>query len=312
MTVTVSMEIISMKTRFFALCILACLFLYGTVQPLSAQTQAAFDPLFRLANVKGACSVRAPEKAAFEPAINEKAYPYGTSIQIGLNSEAVILFSKDNSIQLIGPAEATVAVQTNDVNGRILFLYKGEARTFADESLPETALIVETPLVSCDAFTGGRTTIKADVTKDGTIVSRVEAAAGSTRITGSQFSVPTLKSSCCINITSTPDRSLSKLTNLSGEYQIELDNGTDVPVIFDSTLKSSVKIWREYAPVGDRLIVAIFAIGPDGKGKECYAFAVGQPAVNASGMPMSDDDVSKVLEGASAPESGATADGSIF
>ena len=42
---------------------------------------------------------------------------------------------------------------------------------------------------------------------------------------------------------------------------------------------STVKIWREKAPIGGRLIVSVLATGPDGKGRESYAFAVGQNSV---------------------------------
>ena len=58
--------------------------------------------------------------------------------------------------------------------------------------------------------------------------------------------------------------------------------------------QSMVKIWREKAPVGGRLIVSVLATGPDGKGRESYAFAVGRNNVvtrsNVFDIPAVGDD----------------------
>lgn len=289
-----------MIIRFCTLRLVAsvvCILLSATIY---AQTR--FDPLFRLANVKGVCLVRTPGTSAFVPVINRKAYPYGTTVQIGQASEAVVLFSSDNSILLTGPAEATVAIQTENAENRVLRLASGEARTFTDESLSETAIIVETPVATCDAF-AGQATIKTSRDADANIVLQVDATGGGTRITGSQFTIAKLKSACGIQIRSTPDRSLTHLVNTGGDYTIVLDNGTETPVPFESTSKSSVKIRREFAPVGGRLIVSVFAIGPDGKGKESYAFAVGQPSATSSGMPAIITDVATNTSSTSTPVS---------
>ena len=50
----------------------------------------------------------------------------------------------------------------------------------------------------------------------------------------------------------------------------------DVLLPVAMSAQSMVKIWREKAPVGGRLIVSVLATGPDGKGRESYAFAVGR------------------------------------
>ena len=52
---------------------------------------------------------------------------------------------------------------------------------------------------------------------------------------------------------------------------------------------STVKIWREKAPIGGRLIVSVLATGPDGKGRESYAFAVGQNSVVTQSDVFDDD-----------------------
>jgi hypothetical protein len=281
----------------------------------TAYGQTRFDPLFRLTNIKGTCLVRAPGATAFVPAVNRKAYPYGTAVQVAQASEAVVLFSPDNSIMMFGPAEASVEVQSDNAEGRTLRLTSGEARTFIDEGLPEKAITVETPVATCDAFSG-RSTIKLSRDADTTLVLQVEAASGNTRVTGPQFTVAKLKTACILQIRSSPDRSLTRLVNNGGDYTIALDNGTGTPVQFESTSKASVKIWREYAPVGGRLIVSVFAVGPDGKGRECYAFAVGQPAVASSGMPAMVPDASTTASNAVAPVGTAPsvqpAAGSIF
>ena len=84
---------------------------------------------------------------------------------------------------------------------------------------------------------------------------------------------------------------MTRISDLLGDYRVFVNKGNELnpdtsdvdgnesllPVSMSS--RSTVKIWREKAPVGGRLIVSVLATGPDGKGRESYAFAVGKDNV---------------------------------
>lgn len=247
---------------------------------LPAQT---FDPLFRVTSVKGLCQVRKPEAATFEPAIPGKAYPFGTVVRTEKNAEAVVSLSAEDAFRMQPDTEVIVRVAPGSDVNRLVQLETGKIQSSVRENLPEDAVVVETSVGACDALTG-RSDIQASRDKDGLRL-EVTTGSGSVRIRGPQFAVPKLKAGCGIRITSSEDRSLTRLVNTCGDYKVELDNASDTPVPLDTSTKSTIKICREHAPIGGKLVVSVFAAGPDGKGRESFAYVVGEPNLTAGGLP---------------------------
>lgn len=251
---------------------------------LPAQT---FDPLFRVANVKGVCQVKKPGATVFEPVVNGKAYPCGTSVRTAKAGQAVILLSTDDAVQMQPFTDVTVLAPDGTDGGRLVRFDAGRLQTALREGLPEKAVVIETPVAVCDSI-ASRSDIVFSREKDGLHLD-VSTGSGGIRIIGPQFAVPRLKAGTSVKVISTEDRSLTRITNTGGDYKFELDNGTDTPVSIDTTTRSTVRIWREHAAVGGKLVVSVFAAGPDGKGRENFAYVVGEPLIASSGLPVTEE-----------------------
>jgi hypothetical protein len=82
-----------------------------------------------------------------------------------------------------------------------------------------------------------------------------------------------------VNIQTAGDRSLSRLTSVSGDFSILLENGTDTPVNYGMSPQAVVKIWRENAPVGGRAIISTLVVSPTGMARHRFAYAEGRPCL---------------------------------
>ena len=242
---------------------------------------APFDPLFRVVNLKGACQVRRPGATAFEPATKGKAYPYGTAVQTLENASMTLVFSAKDFARLGAQTLVTPAPNREEPAGKLLILEYGKVSSFMDDGNPTNALAVVTPVATCDGLNGrGELELSADETSYS--VSAVASSGGSMRLSGPQFSVPVLKAGYSLRITTTRDRKLTRIQNNVGDFPVLIEKGgEEAPVSIDTSTRATIRIWRTEAPVGGRLIVSAFATGSDGKGRECFTFAVGQPTVAA-------------------------------
>lgn len=244
---------------------------------------APFEPLFRLVNQKGTCLVRKPGAAAFEPAQRNRAYPYGTTVQIGEDGSAFVELSAENYIQMTAGTIATPDKAPVDTpSNKVVRLEQGKLVTSMRDGLAPDALVIETPTGRCSAFDGnGEITLTA--APDAYTMVAVAAPGASMRIDGPQFSIPLLKAGYSVRILTTRDRTLTRISNIVGDYPVVIDNGTAEPQTIETSTRATIRIWRRHAPVGGRLVVSVFATGSDGKGRECFAFAVGQPMVKSGG-----------------------------
>lgn len=248
-------------------------------QPAPAAEQPApaklFEPLVRVLNVQGSCEVKNPDVGQFEPAQNNKAYPLGTVIRTGAGSSAVVSFSAQESVQLLESTEAVAAAPEKAPAARCVRLAAGKIKTTLRDNLPEGSFSVATPNTSCKNLAGrGEFALSSDEN-----VETFQAATitGIARIDGQQYQIPALRAANTVNIQTSRDRSLSRLTSVSGDFPIILENGTDVPVTFAMSPKAVVKIWREVAPVGGRSIISTLVVSPTGKARHRFAYAEGRP-----------------------------------
>lgn len=275
--------------------------------PLAAQ-KASPPPLFQLTNVQGPCEVKKPDSTTFEPAINRKAYPFGTTIRTGPAGKAFVILAPayDNtpsaSVLMAEIAELVVDRDPEAVTNGIVRLQTGKIKIYAEIDTPAKALTVETVAYGVSDFTG-LTEVHVLPATTNLIPTRVVVAKGGVKVTGEQFMIADMRAGCAFLIETSADRSLTRMTGESGETAVTLDNGTDEPLVFMARPRSIIKLWREFAPVGGRQIIAVFAVGPDGKRPECYAYAVGQPGMVSS--EVAGDDPIETADGE--PAAGAVA-----
>ncbi|MDD4018284.1 MAG: FecR domain-containing protein [Kiritimatiellae bacterium] len=234
-----------------------------------------FEPLVRVMNIQGACEVKDPDGGKFVPALNNKFYPLGTVLRTGLGSSAVIIFSAQESVQMLEKSEVTVVCSKKNPEGRIVRLGLGKIKTVLRDNLPEGAFGIETPNATCQNVAGRGEYLLT--TESAIETFQAATITGSARIEGAQYSIPALRAANTINIQTAPDRSLSRLTSVSGDFPIILENGTETPVSFGMSPKAVVKIWRENAPVGGRPIISTLVVSPTGIARHRFVYAEGRP-----------------------------------
>jgi len=243
----------------------------------AAETQQSaphFDFLVRLVNIQGSCEVNNPDTKQFVPAQNNKAYPLGTVVRTGAGSSVSLLFSAQESVQILEKTETSFAAAVSNANARVIRLVSGKIKTNFRDNLPEGSFCIETANTVCKNVAG-----RADFslsTEANYESFQVATITGVSLIQGPQFRIPALRAANTINIQTALDRSLTRLTSVSGDFSIQLENGTDTPVAYGMSPKAVVKIWREKAAVGGRLIISTLVVSPTGKAHHRFAYADGR------------------------------------
>ena len=244
--------------------------------PAAEPQQAAklFEPLVRIMNIQGACEVKNPDVGKFVPAQNNKAYPLGSVVRTGPGGSAFVAFSSQESAQLLDNTEVIISAMEKNPLGRTLRLISGKVKTSLRDNLPEGSFSIETPNANCKNVAGrGEFSLTSEANME---TFQAATITGSALIEGLQFRIPALRAANTINIQTAHDRALSRLTSVSGDFAINLENGTDTPVTYGMSPKAVVKIWRENAPVGGRPVISTLVVSPTGKAIHRFAYAEGR------------------------------------
>ncbi|MEI7901142.1 MAG: hypothetical protein WCK89_12895, partial [bacterium] len=195
-----------------------------------------FEPLVRVMSIRGICEVKNPDVGSFQPAANNKAYPLGSTLRTGLGGSAILVFSSQESVQLLENSEVVVTSLEKNPTGRSIRIVSGKVKTNLRDNLPEGSFGVETANASCKNVVGRiEYTLAADATLE---TLQIAVITGSARIEGSQYQIPALRAANTVNIQTAPDRSLSRLAGVSGDFAITLENGTETPVNFGMSPKA--------------------------------------------------------------------------
>ena len=235
-----------------------------------------FHPLVIVSRVRGLCEVINPDVGSFVPAVNGKAYPLGTVVRTGADGSAVLSFSARDTASLLPGTEVVVDRGEGDaaVEARVLRLMAGQMAFDLRDNMPEGAFTIETANAVCQNVAGrGEYQISKDGDND---VFQAATITGAARIVGPHYHIPALRAANTVNIMTEPNRSLSRLTSVSGDFVIVLEKGIEDPVEYGMSPKAVVKIWRENAPVGGRTIVATLVVSPAGLAQHRFAYAEGR------------------------------------
>lgn len=249
----------------------------AAAEQTAAEQQPAgklFAPLVRVLNIRGFCEVNNPDVGAFKPAQENKAYPLGTLFRTGADSSALLVFSPQESVQLLAGTEVVAATPDKNPDGRVVRLVAGKIKTSLRENLPEGSFGVETPNASCQNVEGrGEYSLAVEANME---TFQVATITGAARIQGPQYHIPALRAANTVNIQTAADRSFSRLTSVSGDFAIILAKGDEEPVNFGMSPKAVVKIWRENAPVGGRPVISMLVVSPTGIARHRFAYAEGR------------------------------------
>ena len=285
------------------ICIALVAFLVAGV--VSADT---FNNLFRVMSPRGDCQIRRPGQEMFEPVLKGKAYPFGSLLRCGKDSEMVLSLSERDAVAMLSDSLVATDLAREDNNRRVVSLKNGEIKVRLDVLNTNASVIVDTPVGRCVSMVGNAKLKLLATPAENTLEVTADASC-QVRLVGPQFVIPELKVGNAISISTLTDNSQTRIRDIVGDYRIFVNKGLEfdpapseseegdvlLPVAMSS--QSTVKIWREKAPVGGRLIVSVLATGPDGKGRESYAFAVGRNNVvtrsNVFDLPALPDDAAE-------------------
>ena len=291
--------------RAASLVVVGVLTLATTLQAQSVVP--GFDPLFRVLGDKDTCQVKKAGSEDFEPVVKGKAYSFGSIVRTD-GGEATIFLSSEDTVQLSSQAELTVGEPDGAPANtkRILWLTHGKVELSVREILPDPAVRLETPVASCDSFAKKVTVELSKIRKDSKekLDQRliVHTDNGEVRVLGAQFVIPKLKPASTVRIEASTERNITRIIDEVNDFKVDIDNGTDTPLAsLDTNVRGTVRISREHAAVGGKLVVSVLAPAPDGTGKENFSFVPGDPTLISKGLPQTE--ARGVVE--SAPAAGA-------
>jgi hypothetical protein len=187
-------------------------------------------------------------------------------------------------------------------------LVSGTIKTALRDNLKGSTFSINTP--NCDVVNmagRGEYTISTDGENE---VFQGATITGTASVKGAHYTIPALQAANTVNITTAPNRSFSRLTSVSGDFDIVLPNGSDEPVKYGMSPKALVKIWRKNAPVGGRTIVSALVVSPTGMARHRFAYAVGRDIVQTGELVKSEEGTEEITEEIpeEKPAEGAAAD----
>ena len=264
----------------------------AVIAPVAAQPETKFANLVRVVNIHGTCEVNNPDIGSFKPVRHNKAYPMGSTFRTGPGSSCFLVFSGEDSAELSESSEAIITGDSKDgitCESLTAQLISGTLKTSLRDNLKGSIFNINTPNADVKDMTGrGEYTL----TKEGeNEILEAATITGTSSIEGPHYSIPKLQAANTVNITTSPNRSFSRLTSVSGDFAIMLKNGTEEPVNFGMSPKAIVKIWRERAPVGGRTIVSTLVVSPTGMARHRFAYAEGREALITGELVETEEEV---------------------
>ena len=231
---------------------------------VSATMAARFEILFRIVRVTGVCTVEIPGGPSATPAVEGRAYPYGTKVRTGEKSSAEIVISDGNWFVAGENAIFSVAEDPRHRKTKVIQLSLGKINVTLEEKFRENedALNVATPVAVCSVL-GWQFNIES-LAEDDVNAVIFSTEEGALHIFGSQFDVPEIKDGNRLSVTAARDQSFTRLTDVKGLYAINVRDSEGNPKIIEMKPGSSVKIWRGRSETRDIMIVTIIQMTPEG------------------------------------------------
>ena len=241
---------------------------------LSAQA-VRFDPLFRVVGIQGECLVKPPKASDFFPAVEDRAYPYGTKLRTGHSSSAIIRFSNGNDCRILSNARATIIQDAKDKKLKTVQLHEGKAIVELDKDFHESttdALNIETPAAICGAI-GCKFEVSSSIDHSlGLNLVVIRILEGTISVFGPNFEIPLMKEKETLSVNCTLNGDFTRLKPIKGSLETNLTDPDGNRKVISMHKQSSVKLWRTRSVVEDNLVIAIAIVDPTGKILETYAY----------------------------------------
>lgn len=247
-----------------------CLSFVGLIAFLSLASPLCaaipFDPLFRTMKFTGDCSVSIPPSSEFEPAVEGKAYPYGTRVKTGPKSNVHLFLASGNECRAFDDALMTFIEDPKDAKIKGIRLDRGKLEINLEEGFQENknGFSIQTPIAICTALAGGRFSFEATSAQDlGMVV--IGNQDTKLKVNGPQYEIPLVEKDDWVAISTSLDRVFTRIKSVRGDFQLLVKDQDGNPKTIDLKPGMVVKILRRFSAPTSMLLVTVLITDLDGK-----------------------------------------------
>ncbi|MFC1452290.1 FecR domain-containing protein [Verrucomicrobiota bacterium] len=245
-----------MKRRLIAVVVGVCL----AVVFVGSVCAAPFEPLFRVMEAEGDCTIQTPAAGAFVPAIAGKAYPYGSRVRTGDGSSLLVGFSDGNTCRMLANTHIDLVEDESNRSSKSLNMAVGNIELKLEENYQNNnAVTVVTLCANISCLSGGWYTL--DGKDEGELrVVVIACLAGELGVQGPQYEIPVLGEGDWVSISASRDKGFIRVRGLKGEFTLTVRDEEGNPVMIDMEPESVVKILQKRSATDQVLIVTLLHI----------------------------------------------------
>jgi hypothetical protein len=238
----------------------------ATITFSTATLQAALEPLVRVTDLKGTCTVVKPDGTSLT-AEEGVAYPYGSVLRTGADSSMNLMIASETFARLLPSSDLSLKGSMDSLI-KALQLNSGSIEvTLGDGVGPGETLVTSTlPAVS---VTGAKCTFRVAATQEGNMtVAVITAVNGNMSVSGPQYDVTMLPKGAQLSIVTPPDMQFIRIKDLEGDYEVTVTDSEGAPKNIKMKEGTVLKIWREAIPDSDMIAVTVLVTDANGVLKE--------------------------------------------
>jgi hypothetical protein len=243
--------------------------LFGVLAPHCPA--APFEPLFRIIQLTGGCTVMLPGTSEPAPAIEGKAYPFGTRIRTDRKGLALVQFSTGNECRILANASVAIADDVKDARVKVIRLDAGKIEVeVQDDALQDGGLMVETCCASCSLM---GCNLSVEVRNEQDLATTAFAVkSGKVKVFGTHYEVPVLDMDDVLFVSCATDRSFIRIRNIQGAFSLSYRDSEGNSKLNEMQKDEIVKIWRKPTAKGDKASIIILYALPDGSTKDTQTY----------------------------------------
>lgn len=269
------------------------------------QAPRTFYPLIRCLEAHGVVEVLAPRETDWRRAEVGKYYPFGAVVRVSRARKsdacpgATFGLGPASDLTVTNEAEFATREIALGEKSRTLLLRRGCVVLKLPRTLKDGEFAVAAPHFVCRNLSG-ESRFDYTATGDGD-EAVVHVTTGSMALEGRHYAIAQLRAANQIHIRTTGDDLFTVLTGESGDYAIKLDQGlqrdkdpvtneakdTERFLTYVLSPRCIIKIWRNRASVGGRVVVATMTLDAAGAIKNRCAFAEQRYNVNSGELVVS-------------------------
>jgi hypothetical protein len=248
-----------------------------------AALASPFEPAFVITKAAGKCTVRTPDSSRFVEAVQDKAYPYGSTVQTAKKASLEIVFSEGNRCRVSERTVLAVTELKDTPAEKILGLEEGRIDVTLEENYQKANMLnVVTFCSRARAVAGDHFTVDARSEHDLNIAVYV-CLTGKLAVAGPHFDVQEMDADDSLSLSCDRDLTFVRLKNIKGTFSVNVKDSQGNPKSVETVVGTVIKIWSRAGEAGDVRMVTILISAPDGTLQEALTYT--EPAPKPAPKP---------------------------